>query len=80
MNKFIRKEIVRAALKEALRYKYKEEEQDNPDRICFSIGNDKYIIRLWDVFKEKIVNYTLYKEVDNHGEEIIEGILNLDTF
>ena len=80
MNKFLRRAIVKAALRDALKYKYNDEEQYDPDRIFFSIGNDKYIIRLWDIFKDKIVDYTLYKDVGNHGEEIVSGLCDLDIF
>ena len=79
MNKYLRKEIIRAALKDVLKYNYKELTQDDPDRIYFSIGNDIYFIRLWNVFKDKIVDYSLFKAVDNHGEEIVEGIIDLDN-
>lgn len=44
------------------------------DRLYFTMGNQEYIIRMWNISSCGKVDYTLFKAVDNHGETIGRGI------
>lgn len=43
------------------------------DRLYFILGNEEYDIRMWNIGINGEVDYTLFRLVENHGEEVDKG-------
>ena len=43
------------------------------DRVYFEIEGDDYIVRMWNI-TDRTIEYTLYKCVGDHGEDISSGV------
>jgi len=43
------------------------------DRIYYKYNNCEYIIRLWNITECGIVEFSIYKTIEDHGEYIYSG-------
>ena len=46
-------------------------------RLIFIMDNQEYTIRMWNIYEDGEVEYTLYKRVENHGEDVDRGVYYL---
>ena len=49
-------------------------------RVIFIMDGDEYVIRMWNILCNGKVEYTLYKTVEDHGEDIDRGVYYLPFF
>lgn len=50
-----------------------DEYNSDLDRLYITIDNEEYCIRMWNISESGRIDYTLYKLVEDKGEEIESG-------
>lgn len=63
-------ELVRKVLRSK---NFKIYEDEGLDRIFFNYKNENYTLRTWNFYDNGRVEWTLFKDVDNHGERVKDG-------
>lgn len=44
------------------------------DRIYYKYNNCEYVVRLWNITENGLVEFSIYKTIGNYGEDIYSGI------
>ena len=73
MDSFIKYALARAGIKSE---GYSVPYQDL-DRIYVDLWDDEYIIRMWNISQEGVIDFTVYRFNQDHGERLVSGRIQL---
>ena len=73
MDSFIKYALARAGLNpEGYSVPYQD-----LDRIYVDLWDDEYIIRMWNISQEGVIDFTVYRFNQDHGERLVSGRIQL---
>lgn len=59
-----------------VKYKSFRLEDSDLDRIWLNIDGYEYLIRMWNIFENGNVDWSLFKSLEDHSEEVAKGFFN----